>query len=233
MRQFHAQYIWTAFIDLVPYLWVTLAMMAGTVFFGGLLGLLLARAKIRRGKLSRALAEVYIYLTRCIPSIVMLFVVYYGLPEFLLTFGIDMNHVGKGVFVIITFSVLFSSTMCEVFRSAYLSVDPGQTEAALSIGMSGWQAFYRIVLPQCTVYALPNFANLLVNLMKEGALAYTIGLIDIMGEGQMLIGRNQGSYVLETYLALTILYWILTLVIEKAFGAIERKLSKGKKVLTS
>ena len=136
MRQFHAQYIWTAFIDLVPYLWVTLAMMAGTVFFGGLLGLLLARAKIRRGKLSRALAEVYIYLTRCIPSIVMLFVVYYGLPEFLLTFGIDMNHVGKGVFVIITFSVLFSSAMCEVFRSAYLSVDPGQTEAALSIGMS-------------------------------------------------------------------------------------------------
>lgn len=52
MRQFHTQYIWTAFIDLVPYLWVTLAMMAGTVFFGGLLGLLLARAKIRRGKLS-------------------------------------------------------------------------------------------------------------------------------------------------------------------------------------
>lgn len=233
MRPFHAEYIWTALLNLIPYLWVTLAMMVGTVVFGGLLGLLLARAKIRRGKIARALAEIYIYITRCIPSIVMLFVVYYGLPELFLGFGIDINHVGKGFFVVITFSILFASAMCEVFRSAYLSVDPGQTEAALSIGLTGWQAFYRIILPQCTIYALPNFANLLVNLMKEGALAYTIGLIDIMGEGQMLIGRNQGSYVLETYLALTILYWILTILLEKGFHLLEKKLSKGKKLVTS
>lgn len=233
MRPFHPGYIWTAFLDLIPYLWVTLAMMVGTVFFGGILGLLLARAKIKRGRISKVLAEIYIYVTRCIPSIVMLFVVYYGLPELLLTFGVDINHIGKAVFVIITFSVLFASAMCEVFRSAYLSIDPGQTEAALSVGLSGWQAFYRIILPQCTIVALPNFANMLVNLMKEGALAYTIGLIDIMGEGQLLIGRNQGSYVLEVYLALTLIYWLLTLVIEKAFKELEKSLSKGKKPVTS
>lgn len=233
MRPFHPSYIWTAFLDLVPYLWVTLAMMAGTVFFGGLLGLLLARAKIKRGRISGALAEIYIYVTRCIPSIVMLFVVYYGLPELLLVFGVDINHVGKAVFVIVTFSILFASAMCEVFRSAYLSIDFGQTEAALSVGLSGWQAFHRIILPQCTIVALPNFANMLVNLMKEGALAYTIGLIDIMGEGQLLIGRNQGSYVLEVYLALTAIYWVLTLIIEKAFKELEKKLSKGKKLVTS
>lgn len=233
MRPFHPGYIWTAFLDLVPYLWVTLAMMLGTVFFGGILGLLLARTKIKRGRISKVLADIYIYVTRCIPSVVMLFVVYYGLPELLLTFGVDINHVGKAVFVIITFSVLFASAMCEVFRSAYLSIDSGQTEAALSVGLSGWQAFYRIILPQCTIVALPNFANMLVNLMKEGALAYTIGLIDIMGEGQLLIGRNQGSYVLETYLALTLIYWLLTLVIEKAFKELEKRLSKGKKPVTS
>jgi L-cystine transport system permease protein len=233
MRPFHPEYIWTAFLDLVPYIPVTLGMMVGTVFFGGLLGLILARAKIKRGKIARALAEIYIYVTRCIPSIVMLFVVYYGLPELLLAFGININNVGKAFFVITTFSILFASAMCEVFRSAYLAVDPGQREAALSIGMSGWQAFYRIVLPQCTVVALPNFANMLVNLMKEGALAYTIGLIDIMGEGQMLIGRNQGSYVLEVYLALTVIYWILTVIIEKAFKKLEQNLTKGKKMVTA
>ncbi len=233
MRPFHPDYIWTAFLDIIPYLWVTLAMMAGTVFFGGLLGLLLARAKIKRGRISRALAEVYIYATRCIPSIVMLFIVYYGLPELLLTFGIDINHVGKALFVITTFSILFAAAMCEVFRSAYLSIDSGQTEAALSVGLSGWQAFCRIVLPQCTIVALPNFANMLVNLMKEGALAYTIGLIDVMGEGQLLIGRNQGSYVLEIYLALTIIYWLMTLVIEGVFKKLENRLSRGRKALTS
>lgn len=233
MRPFHAEFIWTAFLDLIPYLWVTLAMMAGTVVFGGSLGLVLARAKVRRGWIAGILADIYIYITRCIPSVVMLFIVYYGLPEFMLTFGIDMNRAGKGVFVIITFSVLFASAMCEVFRSAYLAVDHGQMEAAISIGLTELQAFFRIMLPQCTVYALPNFANMLVNLMKEGALAYTIGLIDIMGEGQMLIGRNQGSYVLETYLALTILYWILTILIENGFQWMEKRLTAGKKQMTS
>jgi L-cystine transport system permease protein len=233
MRPFHPSYILTALEDIIPYIPVTLGMMVGTVLFGGILGLILARAKIKRGKIARALAEIYIYVTRCIPSIVMLFVVYYGLPELLLTFGIDINNIGKAFFVITTFTILFASAMCEVFRSAYLAVDAGQREAALAVGMSEWQAFYRIVLPQCTVVALPNFSNMLVNLMKEGALAYTIGLLDIMGEGQMLIGRNQGSYVLETYLAMTFIYWILTIVIERTFRIIEINLTKGRKMVTA
>lgn len=224
MRPFHPEYILQVLRELLPYVPVTLAMMLGTVLFGGLIGILLAVAKIRKGKVSRALANLYIYITRCIPSIVMLFVVYYGLPELFRAFGIDLNSLHKGFFVITTFSVLFAANMSEVFRSAYEAVDPGQREAAVSIGMSSWQAFYRIVLPQCTVVALPNFANALVNLMKEGSLAYTIGLFDMMGKGQLMIGLNHGAYVLETYLSLTVLYWLLTLLLEKSFGWIENRL---------
>lgn len=232
MRPFHPSYIPEVLIQLLPYLWVTVAMVIGTVFFGGAAGILLAAAKVRRGRIAKALAEIYIYLTRCIPSIIMLFIVYYGLPELMLGFGVDINHVGKGFFVITTFSILFAANMAEVFRSAYQAIDKGQKEAAVSIGMTSWQAFYRIILPQCTVVALPNFANALVNLMKEGSLAYTIGLIDIMGKGQLIIGQNQGSYTLETYLALTILYWALTFVVEKSFGLLEKRLSGGKRALT-
>ena len=231
MRQFHAQYIWTAFIDLVPYLWVTLAMMAGTVFFGGLLGLLLARAKIRRGKLSRALAEVYIYLTRCIPSIVMLFVVYYGLPEFLLTFGIDMNHVGKGVFVIITFSVLFSSAMCEVSRSAYLSVDPGQTEAALSIGMSRKQAYIRIILPQAMEAALPNICNTTISLLKSTSLAFMMSVKDITAIAKMKAAY--GYNYIEAYLVIAFIYIIVCTIVQILFQLIERRISGYKKLVLS
>lgn len=224
MRPFHPSYILNLLYQIVPYVPMTLAMMLGTVLFGGLIGILLAAAKIRRGKLARVLADVYIYVTRCIPSIVMLFLVYYGLPKLFLTFGIDLNGLHKGFFVITTFSVLFAANMSEVFRSAYQAIDAGQREAAVSVGMSSWQAFFRIQLPQCTVVALPNFANALVNLMKEGSLAYTIGLIDMMGKGQLIIGLHHGSYVLETYLALTILYWLLTFLIEKSFGWLEKRL---------
>lgn len=231
MRPFHPTYIFTALQQIVPYIWVTLAIMVGTVFFGGLIGLVLARAKIRRRLVSRMLAEIYIYVSRCIPSIVMLFVVYYGLPEFLMTFGININSWDTSFFVITTFSVLFAANMAEVFRSAYEAIDPGQREAALSAGLSEWQAFWRIIFPQCTVIALPNFANALVNLMKEGSLAYTIGMIDVMGKGQLMIGLNFGSYSLEIYLALAVIYWIMTVVLEKAFGFLEHRLSRGKKTL--
>lgn len=233
MRPFHPSFIFTALWKIVPYVWVTLATMAGTVFFGSLLGLILARAKIRRGRVSKALAEAYIYLTRCVPSIVMLFIVYYGLPELLLAFGININNASKAVFVIVTFSVLFAANMAEVFRSAYEAIDPGQREAAVSVGLSEWQAFYRIILPQCTVVALPNFTNALVNLMKEGSLSYTIGMLDVMGKGQLMIGQNFGSYGLETYLAMAIIYWVMTIVIEKGFGYVEHQLSKGKKSVTA
>lgn len=233
MHPFHPEYVITALLKIVPYVGITLLMMLGTVIFGGLIGILLARAKIKRRIIPRAIAEGYIYLTRCIPSIVMLFIVYYGIPFLLLQFGIDVNHFSKGVFVITAFSILFASNLGEVFRAAYLAVDPGQREAAVCSGLSEFQAFYRIVLPQAAVHALPNFSNMLVNLMKEGALAYSIGLIDVMGEGSLLIGMNQGSFSLEIYLAMAIIYWTLTLVIELIFGKLEKSLSKGRKHATS
>lgn len=233
MRPFHPEFIFTALRQILPYLWVTIATMAGTVFFGSLAGILLARAKIRRGPVSRALSEIYIYVTRCIPSIVMLFIVYYGLPEFMLAFGIDINNFSKAFFVIVTFSILFAANMAEVFRAAYESIDPGQREAALSAGLSEWQAFYRIILPQCIVVALPNFTNALVNLMKEGSLSYTIGMLDVMGKGQLMIGINHGSYSLEVYLALSLIYWAMTLVIEHGFGTLEKHLSKGRKIVAA
>ena len=233
MHPFHPGYIITALLKIVPYVGITLLMMLGTVIFGGLIGIFLAKAKIKRRIIPRVLAEIYIYLTRCIPSIVMLFIVYYGIPFLLLQFGIDVNHFSKGVFVIAAFSILFASNLGEVFRAAYLAVDPGQREAAVCSGLSEFQAFYRIVLPQAAVHALPNFSNMLVNLMKEGALAYSIGLIDVMGEGNLLLGKNQGSYSLEIYLAMAIIYWTLTIIIEFIFGRLEKSLSKGRKHATS
>lgn len=228
MRPFHPQYIFEALPQLILYLPVTAAIVIGTVFFGSLLGILLAAGRIRRGRVGRVFANMYIYVIRCVPSIVLLFLVYYGLPEFLNVFGVNINDAGKGFFVITTFSLLFSASMAEVFRSAYEAVDRGQREAAVSIGLTEFQAFYRIVLPQCVRVAIPNFTNALVNLMKEGSLAYTIGLIDIMGKGQLMIGQNHGSYSLEIYLALFFLYWGLTILVEKGAGVWERRLSPVK-----
>ena len=227
MRPFNPMKIPEFIPQLLPFLSVTLAIMLATVFFGGILGFILAFCKLK-GRVSAKIAQAYIYIIRCIPSIVMLFMVYYGLPKFLLIFNIDINNYDRAFFVVLTFSLLFAASMAEVFRTAYIAIDRGQTEAALSIGLTPFQAFIRIVLPQAIVVALPNFTNALINLMKEGALAYTIGLIDLMGKGDLIIYNNQGAYNLETYIALSLIYWAMTVIIEKTFMYLEMRLSRQR-----
>lgn len=230
MRPFDPSFIVEVIPKLLPYLSVTLYIIAGTVVFGSLLGFILARAKVRRRRIPKLLADLYIVTLRCTPPIVLLFIVFYGLPELLMiAAGIDINFWHRAVFVLVTFTLLFAASMSEVMRTAYESVDQGQREAAVSIGMSETQAFFRIVFPQAAAVALPNFANALVNLMKDGSLAYTIGLIDIMGQGTLIISRNYGAYALETYIALALIYWAMTLLIEQSFHWLEKHLSKGKK----
>lgn len=117
--------------------------------------------------------------------------------------------------------------MAEMMRAAYQTIDKGQKEAAVSVGLSPVQAFYRIVFPQALVVAIPVLGNAVISMLKDGALAYSIGVVDITGRASYLISMNLGGYVLETYLALALIYWILSLITQKAFGLLNRKLRKG------
>ena len=163
----------------------------------------------------------------------MLFVVFYGLPMlFWAIFQIDINDWSKVFFVVVALGLLFSANASEIMRSSYLAVPQGQREAALTSGLSESQAFVRIMLPQAFLISLPNLGNSMIALLKEGSLAFTIGLIDIMGKGNLIISLNFGAYGIETYIALAIIYWVLTLVIEQIFKLAEKKFSKGRSGLS-
>ncbi|GMO24118.1 MAG: amino acid ABC transporter permease [Termitinemataceae bacterium] len=231
-RPFFPDHILKAFPLLLKFLPVTLFVMAVTTLVGCALGALLAYCRLHKNPFVSACSGFYLNIMRCTPSIVLLFIMYYAMPRIVQSvFHISIDNFSKVFFVISALALLFSATMCEVMRSAYLSIDKRQTEAALSVGLSERQAFFRIVLPQAVSVAIPPFCNALIALSKEGALAYTIGLIDMMGQGTLIIARAYGSYALETYIALAIIYWLLTIVIERTFLIIEKKLSKGKRVI--
>lgn len=228
-RPFSPDIIFTSILALLPYLTVTLVVGVTSILTGSILGMLLAWAKLSGHKVIRALADGYTYIIRCTPSIVLLFIVFYGLPKFMeAEFGIDMDDLSRAVFVIITFTLLFGAYVSEVFRSAYETVDKGQYEAAVTIGLSPKQAFFRVMLPQAAVIALPNFGNSVINLMKESALAYTIGLIDLLGRTNLIIAKNYGAYGIELYVACLLIYWGLSLVIEQAFRRMESYLDRGR-----
>lgn len=216
---------------LLPYVKVTFLVAGLSVLFGTLLGFMLAAMKIGNNKVARKIANAYITALRCTPSIVLLFLVYYGLPALAENFGLLLDNVDKLFFIVITFSLQFAAAMAEVIRSAYQSIDKGQFEAAVSVGLSNFQAYRRIVFPQALVVALPNFGNSLLELIKEGSLAYTIGLIDVMGKASLIIDGRFNAHALETYIALSVIYWVISIVIEHVFFKLEKIFSKGKQVI--
>lgn len=224
---------WDIFLDFIvkvlPYLSVTLIYVVGSVFFGFLIGLGIAALRLSKSRVLRGIGSVYVTILRSVPSIVLLFIIYYGLPLwFRNRFGIDMSDVSTLVYVIVTFSLLLGSSMSEIIRTAYLSVPKGQYEAAVMVGLTPVQAIRRIIFPQGFIVALPNFGNIFIFMLKEGALAYTIGLHDVLGRGMYLSGLKANVYNLELYVALTLIYWPCTFILEKIFKAWEKALRNKK-----
>ena len=228
-RPFSPVQIWNSFLKIIPYAGVTFGVVLGTIILGTALAVLLFIQKKSKKRFVRTLADGYINIIRCTPSIVLLFIVYYGIPKIALgLFDVDLNFSSKIIYVIISLSLIYSATLSEIIRSAYLALGKAQYEAALSIGLSPLQAVWSIMIPQGLVIALPNLGNSLISLFKEGSLAFTIGLIDMMGAGNLIISRNYGAYSLETYLALAVIYWVLTLVIEQIFLRLEKHYGRGR-----
>ncbi len=219
----------TYVITLLPYLAVTFQYVLTSLFFGTIFGFVLAAAKLGKNKALKRLAIGYTTVMRCTPSIVFLFLIFYGLPVlFRTTAGINIDGLGTITFVIITFTLFLGASLSEIMRSAYESVDRGQYEAAVSIGLSSIQAFREIILPQAFAVSLPNMGNTILFLLKEGALGYIIGLIDIMGKAYLINGNEMGAHILEVYLALSLIYWTLSIGIERLFKYLEGRFSFEK-----
>ena len=231
-RPFYPEKIIEFIPTLLPYLLVTFEILLGTVTVGLVIGFFLARARLSKRAWKRRTAGFIINALRCTPSIVMLFMIFYGLPTlFWSLFNIDINDWAKAIYVITALGLLFSASASEIMRSSYLAVPAGQREGALTSGLTEEQAFRRILLPQAFVVSIPNFGNSLIALLKEGSLAFTIGLIDVMGKGNLIISLNYGGYALETYTALAVIYWVLTILLEQVFKRVEKHFSKGRKSL--
>lgn len=228
-QYFDLTHLIQGFPQLLAFLGITLMVTALAVIFGTALGLIIMVFKLSESRLLRFLGNLYTTLMRCTPSIVLLFLVYYGVPAIAESMNIYLHDVHSAVFVVLTFTIQFAAIMSEVLRSAYLSVDKQQYEAGVSVGLTPIQTYIRIIIPQAVIVALPNFSNALLELLKEGSLAYTIGFIDMMGKANLIVESNFNAHALEIYLALSLIYWSLSLLIEYTFSKFEQRFSKKKR----
>lgn len=232
MLTFDTGFLLEAIPAVVGALPVTLAMVLASAPAGWLIGYGLARVRVRRVPVASQLAAVFVSMMRSVPEVVLLYVSYYFLPVVIYNAlhqaGVeaDVAQVPAIAFAIVTFVLNQSAYACEVLRAAIESVDPSQLEAALACGMTRGQAMRRVVLPQALVSALPNLGGLLVGLLHGTSLAYFVGVHEVMAAS--VLEANQSYAYLEAYVLATIVYEVLSLVINRAFRALERHLGRWR-----
>ncbi|RFD71813.1 amino acid ABC transporter permease, partial [Staphylococcus pasteuri] len=192
------------------------------LIFAIILGLLLTMIRIKQTPILAPCVRIYQSFMRSTPLLLQLFLVYFALPQFLLIFHININHFDRLFFIILAFSLHSAAYLSEVFRAGYLSVEYSQIEAGLSVGLSYPRILKNIIVPQALRNSIPNLTTQIIELIKDTSLAFTIGIIDMMGQVQLIIGNNYGLGMLEVYIVISIIYWMLALIVQGVFTLINK-----------
>ena len=217
-----------AFFKILESLPVTLNIAIISMILAFILSFFIAMIRINKIPIATRLATIYVSFIRGTPLLVQIYLSYYGIPKLLdymhmkYNWNFDVNNIPAIVFIYIAFTLNVSAYLSETFRAAIQSVDYGQTEAALSIGMTKWQATKRIVLPQAIVAAFPNFGNTFISLIKDSSLAFVVSVVELMGKAK-IIGA-QGLNFFEVYIVVALIYWIICIVTEQILNRLEKKL---------
>lgn len=205
---------------------LTLLMIIVSLFFAIILGFILAMIRIKKTKILAPIVRVYLSFIRSTPLLLQLFLVYFALPQLLLLIHIDINHFSRLFFVILAFTLHTGAYLSEIIRAGYQSVDYSQIEAGLTIGLSYPRILKDIIIPQALRNSIPNLTTQIIELVKDTSLAFTIGIIDMMGQVKLIIGNNYGLGMLEVYIVISIIYWIIALIIQGTFTLIDKRTQK-------
>lgn len=184
------------------------------------LGLVLEICYTSRNVILRKAAGLYISYFRSTPYITQLFIFYFGLPQI---FPAMKNIVGSTALVI-TIAMNSAAFIAEVIRGGLLSVDKGQKEAALSIGLSPFNMYKEIILPQAFMAAFPSLGNSFIMMIKNTAIGFTIGVVDILAQAKILAASTLNFF--EAYISVGVVYWIVLVVIDKILKYIETRICK-------
>lgn len=194
----------------------TLLISALGVLFGFILGLVIALLRMSGNSILKFIATAYIEIMRGTPMLVQLFIIHYSLASF----DIKFTPIQSGI---LTLSLNSAAYLAEIFRAGIQGVDRGQLEAARSLGMKKSQAMRHIILPQALKSVLPAIGNEFIVIIKESSIVSFIGVMDIMYQAQILRGSTFAA--LNPLLVAAVMYFVLTFVLSKLLGVLERKLS--------
>lgn len=208
--------IWPSIPYILEGIPVTLAYTGVSVCLGLLWGALLALCKVSHMAPLRWLSNFYTSIFRGTPLLLQLFLIYFASPQ-LMGYKLSIWEAG-----ILTFTLNSGAYISEHIRAGINSVDKGQMEAALSLGLSYPLIMKDIILPQAIRNILPSLVNEFIDLLKESALISTIGGADILRRANIV--ANEKYLFFEPLIVAGALYYSLVMLLTGAAHLLEKKL---------
>ena len=181
----------------LPY---TMGIALISTFFGLILGLILATMRIINIPILDWIARTYISFMRGTPTLVLLFLLYFGLPFI----GIQLDAISAAV---IGFSINSAAYIAEIVRSSISSVAIGQWEAAYALGLNWAFVMRKIILPQAFRTAIPPLSNVVLDIIKGTSLTAMITVPD-MFQNAKIVGGREFDYM-TMYILVAVIYWII------------------------
>lgn len=170
-------------------------------------------------KVVKAIFTVYVEIFRGTPMIVQAMIVYYGLRQS----GVELSSVAAGIFVTLLNTGAY---MAETVRAGINSVDEGQREGALAMGMSPMKTMFYIVLPQAFQNILPEMANTFLSNLKMTSVLNVIAVQELFMAAKTAGGNYYKYY--EAYLVIAVIYFVLCFVFSRVFLLLEKRMNGRK-----
>ncbi len=206
-------------------LWATVWISIVAQFFGVLLGLLAALARMSRFAPLRWISAVYVWIFRGTPVLVQIFYVYFAFSWPTIHFGF-WTVTDAALAATVALSINEGAYMREIVRAGIDSIDRGQMEAAKSVGMTYGLAMRRIILPQAARVIVPPLGNEFNNMMKTTSLAYTIGVYELFADAEQ---GYSATFIADYFLAVAVWYLVLTSVWTVIQAWLERRLAVSER----
>lgn len=225
---FDLKLVFTQIPKILAYLPTTLLITVVSAAISFILGFIIAVVKHKKIPVLTQFFNFYVSFMRGTPILVQLYLTFYGIPILLQYINYyqgttySTTSIPPVLFVIIAFAFNEAAYSSESIRAGLEAVDKGEQEAALSMGMSPMQTFFRITLPEALVIALPALGNSLVGLIKGTSLAFTCAVVDITAAGKIMASRNYRYF--EGYISVALIYWAMTIIISWLLKKLEKKL---------
>lgn len=194
--------------------WVTILLSVLTAILGLTCGALGAAARLSRFWVLRFIGAAYVSLFRGTPALIQLFILYFGGPQV----GIQLDAFEAGV---IGLGVNAGAYMTETIRGAIIAIDKGQREAARTLGLSQWQAMYKVILPQSMRLMIRPLGVNINALIKATALVAAISVVELTYTAQRYIGSTYKPF--EMFLLAGVLYMVIIYVVGKGIAWLDRK----------